>query len=139
MKGLEREEARNWLEAFTPLYQRSEAVIREISSLRTDSPPQNWDEAFSNENVSILMTTIEPINELANPKYKELGKLREDYTGLVKTCSYVRQLYLKSYYAGGLSRITLTKMVYWTTLAHNLLKDFLKRLQKVRHEIEVTT
>jgi hypothetical protein len=138
MKESEREEARHWLETFTPLYERNESVITEIASLNDKSAPQNWDKAFSNENVSTLMTSIEPINALPKPKYKELRKLRGDYTGLVKACIHVGHLYLKSYYAGGLSRLTFSKMVFWTTHAHNLLGDCVKRLQKVRQEIEVT-
>jgi len=137
MKESEREDARHWLEAFIPLYERNESAINEIASLNNESPPQDWDKAFSNENVSALMATIEPTKKLPKPKHKELRKVKRDYTDLVKTCLHVGHLYLKSYYAGGLSRLTFAKMIYWTTLAHNLFEDFLKRLQKVRQEIDI--
>jgi hypothetical protein len=82
------------------------------------------------------LTSIEPVKNLPKPKYKELRKLRSDYTNLVANCLKAGHLYLKSYYAGGLSRLTLAKMVLWTSFANTRLEDFLKRLQKVRQEIE---
>ncbi len=112
MKESEREEARHWLEALARLYEQNGVAIREIASLDTEKTPQAWDKAFSNANVSVLMTTIEPIKKLPKPKHKELRKVKRDYTDLVKACLHVGHLYLKSYYAGGLSRWTFSKMIF---------------------------
>ncbi|MFC1957011.1 hypothetical protein ACFLVY_01780 [Chloroflexota bacterium] len=139
MKDSEREAAKHWLEALTPLYEKNEAAIHEIASLNTESPPQDWDQAFSNENVSVLTTSIKPVKKLPKPKHKELRKLRNDYKNLVADCIKAGHLYLKSYYAGGWSRLTLAKMVFWTGFANTRLEDFLRRLDKVRQEIEATT
>ena len=137
MKESEKEEARHWLEGLTRLYEQNEVAIREIASLRLESSPQDWDKAYSNANVSTLISAIQPIKELPKPKPKELRKLKECYTDLVSTCLKAGHLYLKSYYAGDLSRVRYSQMIFWTTFSEGLLKDFQKTLEKVRQEIKV--
>jgi hypothetical protein len=136
MKESEREEAGQWLELLMPLYERSEAAIREIAGLDNESTAQDWDKAFSNVNCSTLLSTMEPLEKLPKPKYKELRKLKSDYKNLVKDCIGAGNMYLKSYYAGSIKRMTLATMVLMTGFARTRLEDFLKRLQKVRQEIE---
>lgn len=137
MKESEREEARRWLEGLTRLYEQNEVALREIASLNTESSPEDWDKAFSNENAAALMNAIEPIKELPKPKNKELRKLKDCYRDLVSTCLKAGHLYLKSYYAGDLGRVRYSQMIFWTTFSEGLLKDFQKKLEKVRQEIKV--
>ena len=136
MKESEKEEARRWLEGLTRLYEQNEVAIREIASLRLESSPQDWDKAYSNANVSTLISAIQPIKELPKPKHKELRKLKECYTDLVATCLKAGHLYLKSYYAGDLSRFRYSKMIYWTSFSEGLLKSFQENLEKLRQEIK---
>ena len=137
MKDSEKEEASHWLEKLTRLYEKNRVAITEIASLRTESPPQDWDKAYSNANVRALVSAIETIKELPKPKPKELRKLKDCYRDLVATCLKAGHLYLKSYYAGDLSRLRYSQMIFWTTFSEGLLKDFQKKLEKVRQEIKV--
>ncbi len=135
MKDSEKEEASHWLEKLTRLYEKNRVAITEIANLNTESSPEDWDKAFSNENVAALMSATEPIKELPKPKNKELRKLKDCYRDLASTCLKAGHLYLKSYYAGDLSRGRYSQMIYWTTFSEGLLKDFQKKLEKVRQEI----
>ncbi len=129
MKESEKEEASHWLEKVAHLYERNSVAIGEIANLNTESSPQDWDKAFSNENVAVLMSAIEPMKELPKPKNRELDKLKECYTDLVASCLKAGHLYLKSYDAGDLSRVGYSQMIYWTTFSEGLLKDFQKKLK----------
>ena len=137
MKDSEKEEVSHWLEKLTGLYEKNRVAITEIASLNTESSPEDWDEAFSNENAAAPMNAIEPIKELPKLKNKELRKLKDCYRDLVSTCLKAGHLYLKSYYAGHLGRVRASQMIFWTTFSEGLLKDFQKNLEKVRQEIKV--
>ena len=136
MKDSEKEEASHWLEKLTGLYEKNRVAITEVASLNTESSSKDWDKAFSNENAAALMNAIEPIKELPKPKNKELRKLKDCYRDLASTCLKAGHLYLKSYYAGDLSRLRCSQMIFWTAASEDLLKDFQKNLEKVRQEIE---
>ena len=138
MKESEKEEARHWLAMLTRLHEQNEVAICEIANLRAESPPQDWDKAYSNANVRTLMSAIEPIKELPKPKPKELRKLKECYTDLVACCLKAGHLYLNAYYAGDFSRLRRSKMMYWASFANPLLEEFSRDLDKVRQEIEVS-
>jgi len=138
MKESEKKEARHWLAVLTRLYEQNEVAIRDTANLDTESSPQDWDKAFSNVNVRALISAIHAVKELPKPKQKELRKLQQCYTDLVSACIKAGHLYLKAYYDKHLGRIDYHKMIFCTSIAKGLFKDFSRDLDKVRQEIEVS-
>lgn len=138
VKESEKTEARIWAMKLMSLWEQTEVPIRAIAKLETKSSVQDWDKAFSNENSAALMNAIEPAKELPRPKQRELRKLKGCYTDLLATCLKVGHLYLKSYYAGNLSRFGYSKMIFWTSFANDLLKEFLSGVDKVFHELDAS-
>lgn len=136
MKESEKEEARHWLAVLTRLHEQNEVAICEIANLRAESPPQDWDKAYSNANVRTLMSAIESIKELPKPKPKELRKLKERYTDLVAFCLKAGHLYLNAYYAGDSSRLQHSKMMFWASLVNPLLEEFSRDLDNLCGKLE---
>ena len=117
MKESEKEEARRWLEGLIRLYEQNESAFREIAGLDHKSAMQDWDKAYSNENVRNLLSAKQVLEEEVFPKskHKDLNKLRNCFSHLVSACCGAGTVYLKSYYAGNISRKAHAGMVYFTS------------------------
>lgn len=133
----EKEEARRWLESLIRLYKQNESAFHEIASLDHKSVLQDWDKVYSNENARNLLRAKQILEEevLPKSKHKSLKKLRGCFSRLVTTCCTAGTLYLKSYYAGDISRKRHAEMIFFTSFVEGLIKDFERKLHEVRQEI----
>lgn len=134
-----KQQVKLWLDDLASLQKRAQTAVREIASLCSESPPDDWSKAFSSKNVMSLVNTAQSIKELPKTKVKELRKLKKIYEELIASGIQASNLYKDAHNTNHHGQGQYLKIIHWASYVDGLLKDFTKELDKTYRIFNLTT
>ena len=131
MKGIDKEEAKRWLQTIMPLYKKTAILTQNIAQVNADGLPTDL---TALREISLKLPPIlKSVKEMPKPKSKELRRLKKDFKLALDACIKASKWRIKQSQKS--SRFRLSVTVFWTSLAISFMESLSKKLALLSEHI----